>query len=56
VLYYLTLRRLGKLATFKDVRRTLLDVANIYFATDATGIQRKLDFLAGAYDAVGITA
>jgi bacillolysin/neutral peptidase B len=50
VLYYLTLIRLDKLATFKQTLDTLLNVAGTYFAGD----QEKLDGIAAAYAAVGV--
>ncbi|MEO6027709.1 MAG: M4 family metallopeptidase [Candidatus Binatia bacterium] len=55
ILYYLTLQRLGKLAKFVDVRRTLIDVAHIYYAALSTGDrQRKVDAIGSAYTRVGI--
>lgn len=53
ILYYLTLTRLGKLATFSDCRRTLLNVATTYY-TGNPAQQQKLQAIADAYDEVGI--
>ncbi len=54
VLYYLTLSRLDKLATFTQTLNTLLNVAGTYYAGDPQR-QDKLDAISGAYAAVGIT-
>jgi Zn-dependent metalloprotease len=51
VLYYLTLTRLDKVASFAQTRATLLNVAGLYFSGDAA----KLAAISAAYDAVGIT-
>jgi bacillolysin len=52
VLYYLTLGRLDKLATFKQTLNTLLNVAGTYFAGD----REKLDAITAAYAGAGITS
>jgi bacillolysin len=54
ILYYLTLSRLDKLATFKQTLNTLLNVAGTYYAGDAHR-QDKLNAISAAYAAVGIT-
>jgi bacillolysin/neutral peptidase B len=53
VLYYLTLGRLDKLATFKQTRDTLLNVAGTYYSGDPHR-QDKLDAISTAYAVVGI--
>jgi Zn-dependent metalloprotease len=53
VIYYLTLSRLDKLATFSQTRATLLNVAGTYFLA-ADDRQQKLDAIRKAYDDVGI--
>jgi Zn-dependent metalloprotease len=54
VLYYLTLVRLGALATFSDTLETLIDVAKVYYAGDATERAKKIKNIKKAYDSVGI--
>jgi bacillolysin len=54
-LYYLTLVRLTRLATFSDVRTTLINVASTMYAGDQDELTRKLAGIRQAYDAVGIT-
>ena len=54
-LYYLTLVRLTRLATFSDVRATLISVASTMYAGDQAELTRKLAGINQAYDAVGIT-
>lgn len=53
VLYYLTLQRLDRLATFRQTRATLLNVAATYFLGDPEN-DEKLGAIKDAYDAVGI--
>lgn len=53
VLYYLTLQRLDRLASFRHVRATLLNVASTYFLGDARKAE-KLNTIRSAYDGVGI--
>lgn len=53
VLYYLALSRLNPLATFSELRATLLNVAGTYFL-GAADRQGKLDAVADAYERVGI--
>jgi bacillolysin len=52
-LYYLSLVRLTPLATFSDVRRTLISVASTMYG-DADERTRKIAAIGQAYDAVGI--
>jgi Zn-dependent metalloprotease len=52
-LYYLTLVRLTPLATFSDVRRTLISVASTMYGDDDERV-RKVAAIGRAYDAVGI--
>jgi bacillolysin len=54
ILYYLTLGRLDKIATFAQTRSTLLNVTGTYYAGDPDR-QRKLDAIAAAYNSVGIS-
>lgn len=54
ILYYLTLTRLTRLSDFSDCRRTLLNVAGVYYASDATERTLKQDAIRKAYNAVGI--
>jgi Zn-dependent metalloprotease len=54
VLYYQTLIRLDKLATFKQTLRTLLNVSGVYYAGDPRR-QEKINAISAAYAAVGIT-
>jgi bacillolysin len=54
-LYYLTLVRLSRLATFSDVRDTLINVASTLYAGNQAELTRKLAAINEAYDAVGIT-
>jgi bacillolysin len=53
VLYYLTLSRLDRLATFSQTRATLLNVASTYFLASADR-QQKLEAIRKAYSDVGI--
>jgi bacillolysin len=53
-LYYLTLVRLSRLATFSDVRATLINVASTLYAGNQAELTRKLAAINQAYDAVGI--
>jgi len=53
VLYYQVLIRLDSIATFKQTRDTLLNVAAIYFSGDLQR-QDKLDSISAAYAAVGM--
>jgi Zn-dependent metalloprotease len=53
VLYYQVLIRLDRLATFKQTRDTLLNVAAIYFSGDPQR-QDKLNSISAAYAAVGV--
>jgi bacillolysin len=53
ILYYLTLSRLDKLATFKQTLDTLLNVAGTYYSGDPNR-QDKLGAISAAYAAVGI--
>lgn len=53
VLYYQVLIRLDRIATFKQTRDTLFNVASIYFAGDP-GRQHKLSCISAAYAAVGV--
>jgi Zn-dependent metalloprotease len=54
VLYYLCLTRLPSLATFSKTLRTLLMVAQTYYAGSPQDCGRKLAALTAAYGAVGI--
>jgi len=54
-LYYLTLVRLNRLATFSDVRATLVSVASTMYAGDEATRTAKVSAIEQAYDAVGIT-
>jgi bacillolysin len=53
VLYYQVLIRLDTIATFKQTRDTLLNVAAIYFSGDKLR-QDKLNSISAAYAAVGV--
>jgi bacillolysin len=53
VLYYQVLIRLDRIATFKQTRDTLLNVATIYFSGDSQR-QDKLSSISAAYAAVGV--
>jgi len=53
VIYYLTLSRLDKLASFSQTLATLLNVAGVYFLA-APDRQQKLDAIRKAYSDVGI--
>lgn len=53
ILYYYCLLRLDRLATFKQVRASLISVAKTFFS-GAANPQQKLDAIGKAYDAVGI--
>jgi bacillolysin len=53
VLYYLTLTRLDRLATFEKALGVLLDVAKTYYG-DAEERERKVNAITDAYEAVGI--
>lgn len=54
VLYYLTLVRLGSLATFSDTLETLIEVAKVYYAGDAKERDKKTKHIKKAYKSVGI--
>jgi bacillolysin len=54
VLYYQVLIRLDRIATFKQTRDTLLNVAAIYLSGDSQQ-QDKLNSISAAYAAVGIS-
>jgi bacillolysin/neutral peptidase B len=54
VLYYLTLIRLGMLATFSDALEALSEVAKVYYAGDTTERDKKVKLIQKAYKAVGI--
>jgi Zn-dependent metalloprotease len=53
-LYYLCLTRLPRLASFADVRSTLLTVASTLWAGDEAERARKVAAIDQAYAAVGI--
>lgn len=54
ILYYLTLDRLRRQATFSDCLRTLQSVAATYFSSNPVVQAEKRQFIADAYSAVGI--
>ena len=54
ILYYLTLDRLRRQATFSDCLRTLQSVAATYFSSNPVVQAEKRQFIAQAYSAVGI--
>jgi bacillolysin len=53
ILYYLTLTRLTPISNFSDCRRTLLNVAGIFYNIDPAR-QAKQDAIKAAYNSVGI--
>jgi bacillolysin len=53
VLYYQVLIRLDKIASFKQTRDTLINVATIYFSGDPQN-REKVDAISAAYAAAGI--
>ena len=53
VLTYVGMARLSRLATFRDARQSVLDVAQTLFGGDPNK-QDKLDTIRQAYDLVGI--
>lgn len=54
ILYYLTLTRLTRFSVFTDCRRTLLNVAGVYYAGDPQNRVQKQGAIAMAYNKVGI--
>ena len=54
ILYYLTLTRLPKRATFSKALQTLTDVARTYFGGNPEAMEGKVDAIRAAYAAVGI--
>lgn len=55
ILYYLTLTKLAPMSTFRDCRRTLLNVATTRFVgSPQNELDEKLTTIRDAYDAVGI--
>ncbi len=54
ILYYLTLTRLTRFSNFSDCRRTLLNVAGVYYSADPVELKEKQDAIKDAYNAVGI--
>jgi Zn-dependent metalloprotease len=55
ILYYLTLTRLSRMATFSDCLRTLKSVAAIYYSGDTAVRDARVAAIDTAYAAVGIT-
>ena len=54
ILYYLTLTRLTRFSVFTDCRRTLLNVAGVYYAGDPQNRTQKQGVITMAYNEVGI--
>ncbi len=54
ILYYLTLCRLGRMASFSDCLKTLKSVAAIYYSGDTTIRDARTRAIEAAYAAVGI--
>jgi Zn-dependent metalloprotease len=54
ILYYLTLTRLTRLATFSDCLRVLKSVAGTYYAGDPAAMNEKRSAIEAAYGSVGI--
>jgi len=54
VLYYLSLSRLGSLATFSNAFQALIDVAKTFYSGDDDGPGPKVKVIADAYAQVGI--
>lgn len=55
ILYYLTLSRLSRMATFSDCLRTLKSVAAIYYSGNTVIRDARIAAIQAAYTAVGIT-
>lgn len=54
ILYYLTLTRLSRLATFSDCLRNLISVANTYFSGNSAVQAQKRAAIEAAYRKVGM--
>lgn len=54
ILYYLTLTRLTRFSDFLDCRRTLLNVAGVYYSANPVERAEKQNAIKASYNAVGI--